>query len=69
VSSRKSKPRPVADEPRVEAVALIAGGGGHSLVRMRLPLSVVEQYTVSAEAPELRAIVAGKLVQWVEGVA
>lgn len=53
---------------RVEAVALLRGGGGHSIVKLSLPTSVVEQYAVSTEPPELRAIVAGKLVQWVEGV-
>ena len=59
----------VEPERRVEAVALLRGQGGHSIVKLSLPLSVVEQYATDTEPPELRAIVAGKLVQWVEGVA
>ena len=67
MSRRKQQPsRP--PPPPVEAVALLRGGGGHSIVKLSLPLSVVEKYATATEAPEVRAIVAGKLVQWVEGV-
>ncbi len=56
------------EERRVDAVALLRGGGGHSIVKLSLPLSLVERYAVETEPPEVRAIVAGKLVQWVESV-
>lgn len=73
MSRRKAKPSAVAPTepppPAVDAVALLrAKHGGHSIVKLALPLSVVEQYATATEAPEVRAIVAGKLVQWVEGV-
>lgn len=52
--------------PTYEAVALLRGPGGHSIVTLRLPMALIERYAVKTEPPELRAIIAGKMVAWVE---
>lgn len=56
-----------AGEETVEAVALLRKPGvlGHSLVRLELPLSVLEAHAVEASPPEMRAIVAARVSEWV----
>lgn len=56
------------DEPTVEAVALVRRGLGHALIRMEIPHSHVEEYATTVDAPEIRAVVAARLLEWVERV-
>jgi hypothetical protein len=53
-------------EPTVGAVALVRRGLGHELIELVLPESVIVAYAVKRHVPEMRGIVAARVLEWAE---